>query len=304
MSHNGVPATVDLKHADSDAALASMLSTTVEDSLHDFGAIRFKTTCLRNVSDFERLLDLMGRKLMRYEFASTPRQQLKGSVYSSTEYPADQEIFLHNEMAYTTVWPSMLWFYCETAAEKGGETPIADSRRIYEKLDPLVTRIFEEKGLLYVRNYRPGLDLPWQQVFQTSDRQVVGQICERMGITCAWSGEELRTTQRCHGTVSHPTTGEPVWFNQAHLFHASNLPAEYRELLLSMYSEDELPRNALFGDGTRIDDALLTEVRSAMLEEKRTFAWEAGDLLVLDNLMFAHGREPFVGPRKIAVAME
>jgi alpha-ketoglutarate-dependent taurine dioxygenase len=32
-------------------------------------------------------------------------------------------------------------------------------------------------------------------------------------------------------------------------------------------------------------------------------AWEAGDLLMLDNLLAAHGRRPFSGERRIAVAM-
>jgi len=304
MNHASVPLTINLDTIDSESALAAAVSSAVSKSLTDYGALRFETNYLKNVDDFEALLTSMGCELMRYEFASTPRRQLKGNVYSSTEYPADQEIFLHNEMAYTTIWPNRLWFFCETAPESGGETPIADSRRIYQKLDQAITRTFEEKGLLYVRNYRPGLDLPWQQVFGTDDERVVEQMCRRMGVTCEWSGEELRTRQRCHGAAIHPATNEPVWFNQAHLFHVSNLPTEYRELLSSMYSEDELPRNVLFGDGTRIDHAMLAEVRHVMSGEKRKFAWQTGDVLVLDNLIFAHGREPFVGPRKIAVAME
>jgi alpha-ketoglutarate-dependent taurine dioxygenase len=31
--------------------------------------------------------------------------------------------------------------------------------------------------------------------------------------------------------------------------------------------------------------------------------WQAGDLMVVDNVRTAHGREPFEGPREVVVAM-
>jgi alpha-ketoglutarate-dependent taurine dioxygenase len=33
------------------------------------------------------------------------------------------------------------------------------------------------------------------------------------------------------------------------------------------------------------------------------FAWQKGDLLMVDNMLVAHGRAPFTGPRRILVAM-
>jgi alpha-ketoglutarate-dependent taurine dioxygenase len=34
-----------------------------------------------------------------------------------------------------------------------------------------------------------------------------------------------------------------------------------------------------------------------------TFRWEKGDLLLVDNLRFGHGRLPFRGERKILAAL-
>jgi hypothetical protein len=93
-----------------------------------------------------------------------------------------------------------------------------------------------------------------------------------------------------------------VWFNQAHLFHVSSLESEIRDLLLSS-SGGEPPRNAFYGDGTPIDDADLEGIRAAYEKEIVVFRWQEGDVLLLDNMLAAHGRKPYRGPRQIVVGM-
>jgi hypothetical protein len=92
-----------------------------------------------------------------------------------------------------------------------------------------------------------------------------------------------------------------VWFNQAHLFHVSSLKSEIRESLLA--SAGELPRHAFYGDGSPIEDAVLEEIRAAYEREAIVFTWQNGDVLVLDNMLTAHGRRPYRGARKIVVGM-
>ncbi|MES2259418.1 MAG: TauD/TfdA family dioxygenase [Pseudomonadota bacterium] len=240
--------------------------------------------------------------LQNYEFASTPRTAVSSGIYTSTEYPAHQHIPLHNEQAYSREWTMKIWFHCVTAPQSGGETPIADSRAVYRRMPPALRERFA-KGLLYVRNYGD-FDLPWQQVFNTEDPLEVENQCRRMGVQWQWKeGEELRTSQLCQGVERHPVTGEMVWFNQAHLFHASNLPPEVRESLEDMLGEDNLPRNVYFADGSAIPDGLLEEVRAVLAAETVIFPWRQGDVLMLDNMLAAHGRTPFTGPRKVVVAM-
>jgi alpha-ketoglutarate-dependent taurine dioxygenase len=267
------------------------------------GAILFRGFNLGTVDEFESFMESLAGNLLEYSYRSTPRTQVSGRVYTSTEYPAHQTIPLHNEMSYTRNWPMVLGFFCVAAATEGGETPIADSRRVFDLIAPAIRDRFIEKDVMYVRNYGGALDLSWQNVFQTEDRAEVESYCRRAAIEFEWKNDdELRTRQVCQAVATHPHTGETVWFNQAHLFHVSNLEAEIRESLLAS-AEDEPPRNAYYGDGSPIEGAVLDEVRAAYAKEAVVFPWQKGDILVVDNMLTAHGRRPYRGARKIVVAM-
>ncbi|MEM7356084.1 MAG: TauD/TfdA family dioxygenase [Acidobacteriota bacterium] len=283
---------------------ASSHRETIGRWLRENGGVLFRGFRIATPEDLSRLAAAVSGELLEYTYRSTPRSQVKGEVYTSTEYPAARSIPMHNEMAYSRSWPMKIFFFCAVPAAEGGETPIADSRAVFRRIDPAIRSLFTEKGVMYVRNYGEGIDLPWQTVFQTEERGEVEAFCQQAGIELEWkSGDRLRTRQRCQATAVHPLTGDDVWFNQAHLFHFSSLPAEVRDGLLSEFEPDDLPRNACFGDGSALDGAMLEEIRAAYDEESVAFPWQKGDVLLLDNMLVAHGRHPFSGERKVLVAM-
>ena len=285
------------------------IETITKQYLHRSGGVLFRGFSVSGEKDFQAFAQQFGFPLLSYEFGSTPRTDLGEGVYTSTEYPPHQQIPLHNEQAYTLQWPLKIWFHCVTASEQGGETPIADSRAIYQRIDPAIRQRFESKRLMYVRNYGNGLDVPWQQAFNVdaadmAAKQQVETFCRRQNIDFEWKADgELRTRQLCQATAKHPYIGDWVWFNQAHLFHVSNLETMVRETLLSIVSEQDLPRNVYYGDGSAIEESVLEEIRGILAEESVLFTWQPGDLLMLDNMLTAHGRSSFKGERKIVVAM-
>jgi alpha-ketoglutarate-dependent taurine dioxygenase len=275
----------------------------IRQRLQRHGGILFRGFNLSSIDEFQLLLQSLAGELLEYSYRSTPRTQVSGRIYTSTEYPAHQTIPLHNEMSYTRNWPMILGFFCVEVAPEGGETPIADSRGVFNRIDPAIRNQFARKGVMYVRNYGEALDLSWQNVFQTEDREEVEAYCRSSGIEFEWkSNNELRTTHVCQAIGTHPETGEQVWFNQAHLFHISSLEPQVRESLLSS-SAGEPPRNAYYGDGSPIETAALEEIRSAYDEEIVVFPWQQRDVLLLDNMLAAHGRRPYRGKRKIVVGM-
>lgn len=276
----------------------------IEDMVLKHGGVLFRGFGVRSSEELEQFVSAMSPQLLEYTYRSTPRSQVVGKIYTSTEYPADQSIPFHNEMSYTSTWPMKIWFCCLKASEQGGETPIADSRRVFESLDPRIRQRFIDKRVMYVRNYGAGLDLSWQNVFQTDSRSEVEAFCRSAGIDFEWKGTDgLRTRQVCQSVARHPKTGEQVWFNQAHLFHVSSLPPMVRDMLLSEFREEDLPRNTYYGDGTPIEPETLDAIRAAYDEHAVLFPWQEGDVLMLDNMLVAHARSPFVGTRKVVVGM-
>lgn len=275
----------------------------IETNLSRHGALLFRGFQIDRVSEFERFALAICPELFG-EYGDLPREDVGGKVYASTPYPADKAILFHNESSHMHRWPMKIWFHCVIAAEQGGETPLLDCRKTYELLDPRIRQRFAEKGVMYVRNYTDGLDVNWQHFFQTTDRSAVEDYCRRNSIDFEWKGEAgLRTRQVCQAVAEHPKTGEMVFFNQIQLHHVSCLDRGVRESLRAMFREEDLPRNCYYGDGSPIEDSVMQEIGELYDRTAASFPWQAGDIIMLDNMMIAHARAPFVGPRKIVVAM-
>ena len=276
------------------------------------GAILLRGWPVRSSDEFAELVEaLSGRgRLLSYRGGASPRRALSAGaspVYNSTEYPPSMELSLHNELSYSGAWPERIYFLCLKAAAVGGETTLGDSRRILAAIPAEVRDRFEAKRVRYIRTLPSGAGsgYSWQDAFGTGDRAEVERHCDSIGADHEWlAGDGLRVMEVRPATARHPATGEEVWFNQADGFHPSALdPGTYAELLASCGSEDRFRLNVAHGNGTPIALADLAAIRRVIRAETKAHAWREGDVLMLDNLLAAHGRRPFSGERQIAVAM-
>jgi len=277
---------------------------SIRDALARHGAVLLRGFEVAGVPGFDQVVrDLSGAPLT-YSERSTPRSRISGNVYTSTDYPPQEEIFAHNENSYQAVWPLTLYFYCVEPPTTQGATPLASTRRVLASIDPEIRAEFERRKWMVVRNYGDELGLPWQEAFNTDDRGEATAYCERNGIRAEWlSGDHLRTRAVREPVHRHPATADRVWFNHATFFHVSTLPPEVREGLLEMCGEENLPNNTYYGDGGRIPDDVLDHLRDCYRKATVRFDYERDDVLVVDNMLSTHAREPFTGPRRIAVAM-
>ncbi len=286
------------------AGWADQNKEEIDRLLLDRGAVLFRGFGLETAPEFEQVAatftaDLYGG------YGDLPREGDSANIYKSTPYPPDRPILFHNESSHLTSWPTRISFFCMVPSAKGGETPLVDCREIARVLDAETLEEFERKGLTYIRNFS-GLDVSWEKFFGTSDRSEVEQRCRETDMEFEWTGggEHLRVRQQAAAVRPHPVSGEKLFFNQIQLHHPYHLPADVLESLRSMVSSDEdLPRNVTFGDGTPISDELAERLLQVYWDTCVMFPWESGDIISLDNMRIAHARMPFEGERRIAVAM-
>jgi alpha-ketoglutarate-dependent taurine dioxygenase len=278
---------------------------TIEETLLRHGAILFKRTSVATPEQLQEFAGVTSTEMPNFKEESSPRSSLGGHVYTSTDYPNKYPIQFHSEYSYAARWPMKLYFCCFQPSASGGETPIADTRLVLSNLRPTTRELFEKKGVVYLRNYRPNVGVSWQRAFSTDDRNFVEKICADAKIECEWrNGGVLRTRQYGTAILAHPKTKELVWFNHAFFFNVHAMePLAARNLLLNYPVDDPLSTNTFFGDNSPIDPGLIQEIGSSYQRASVGYRWERGDVLLVDNMLSSHSRSPFTGKRSIAVVM-
>lgn len=268
------------------------------------GCVLVRGLALRDAAGAGAVFSELASGLMSEKEAFAARRARPGGVYSSTTWPANQQMCMHHELSYRLEFPGLMMFACLTAPDAGGATGVADSAEVLRALPADLARRFERLGWMLIRNYNDEIGASYAEAFGTGDRDAIERYCRANAIECAWQPDGgLRTRQRRSAVAHHPVTGERCWFNQIAFLSEWTIDPEVREYLTDVYGAEGLPFTTCFGDGSPIGPDvvhLLNEVYEAHTVRE---PWQAGDLMVVDNIRAAHGREPFDGPRDVLAAL-
>ncbi|MCG7542550.1 TauD/TfdA family dioxygenase [Pseudoalteromonas sp. CO348] len=272
-----------------------------------YGAILFRNFEITSAKMFESFVGASTSKpLDTYLERQLRRDRISGNVFTSTAHPKEGEIFLHNEQSFNLQFPRYIYFNCHKVADKGGATPLADTRKIYNKIPHVLRDKLIDLGYLYRRNFIPNLYVDWQWAFQAETKDEAQEYLKANQITWKWHDEGLvtLTTEQVRSVaLQHPETKQPCWFNHCTSFHIDTIEPKAREFIQRSFSENEYPNHTYFGDGSSIDSELISILREVYIQEQVTFDWHQGDVLMVDNLSVCHGREPFEGERLVLTAM-
>ncbi|MGW7531799.1 TauD/TfdA family dioxygenase [Amycolatopsis sp. NPDC054798] len=290
--------------ADVSQLLTQLDSLPVDDLLAEHRAILLRGFAVPE----EALEQVTGRLLaqrLAYLHGNSPRTKIGDNIYTSTEFPPEYDISMHNELSYAHAWPSRLVFSCALPAATGGATPLVHGGLWLNEIDETIRDAFSG-GVRYRQHLHGGIGLgkSWQSTFETDDREAVEEFLASGNATWEWTpAGGLRISQTRPATKRHPVTGEEVWFNQVDQWHIATLGDDTVRDLLSALPEEDLPQSIAFADGRPIPAEYALRVREIGWELAVDVQWRLGDVLLIDNVAVAHGRRAYTGSRRILVAM-
>ena len=270
----------------------------------EHGAILFRDFPMSEPEQFDQFIAAFGLDNFPYEesLSNAVRINYTPRVFSANEAPPEVTIFLHHEMAQTPVYPGVLFFCCQQAAETGGATPLCRSDALYQRMlekCPEFARASEAKGLKYsavmpgADDAESGMGRSWQSTFRATSREQAEQRLKELGYSWEWLDDGcLRATTPVLPAVAEAANGKKVFFNQ--------LIAAFKGW---KDSRNDPAKSITLGDGTPLDPDTVLLV--ADLAEELTFdvPWQQGDLALVDNLLVMHGRRTFAGKRKIMASL-
>ncbi|MFF5436395.1 TauD/TfdA family dioxygenase [Streptomyces achromogenes] len=298
------PAMLRVAPPDDPAGWAAEYREALRAQVTEHGALLVRGLGLADPERVGAVLTRLAGEPMTETEAFAPRETAGPGLYASTPWPANQPMCMHHELSYRLRVPGLMLFACLTAPESGGATAVADAEEVLKALPADLARRFEREGWLLTRSYNDEIGASLEESFGTADRAAIEDYCRANAIDCTWLADgSLRTRQRRAAVVRHPLTGRRCWFNQIAFLNEWTLAPEVREYLVDEYGPDGLPFNTRYGDGSPIDAEVVERLNATYEEHTRREPWQAGDLLLVDNIRTAHSREPFTGERRILVGM-
>jgi alpha-ketoglutarate-dependent taurine dioxygenase len=211
---------------------------------------------------------------------------------------------MHHELSYALEFPGRQIFCCLATPARGGATALADGRAVLRDLPADLVERFERQGWELRRAHNDVIGVAWPAAFGTEDQSAVERYCRENDIQWRWQEDGgLRTRRRRPAVLHHPVTGERVWFNQVAFLNEWTMEPAVREYLTAALGGDGLPFNTRYGDGQPLDRPTVDLINDVYAACALRVPWQAGDVLVVDNIRMAHGRDPYQGERQILVAL-
>ncbi|KAJ7255892.1 hypothetical protein O6H91_Y415200 [Diphasiastrum complanatum] len=264
----------------------------IERCLRRSGAILLRGFGVRDAWDFNEVVESFGYSEQPYAPGVSVRKKIVGRVCTVDDWPAHLALGFHNEMAYRADYPDLIMFYCDVEPTEGGCTPIVSGKVVYQRMKehcPDFVEKLRERGLRTERLMEEHGPRGWRTILQTDD---VIEAMKRLNdggrfVKCLDDRSLVSYLLKpSPGVAKYGGSGDDVWFNS---------------IGVALIWRDT--HKTSFGDGSAMPEETLDHCLQILQEEQVAIPWKKGDILVLDNMLVQHAREPFLPPRNILVSL-
>ena len=294
-----------LQEVENDSGLNNLKSTQdwlkenkifIELKLEEHGAIIFKDLPVKTAEDFDQFVSSFNYDTFTYEesLSNAVRINKTNKVFTANEAPREVEIFLHHEMAQTPTYPKNIFFFCKSASETGGETPLCRSDQLYEELlkeDKTLIESFEKFGVIYNSIMSSGDELisgqgrSWQKTLGVSTKNDAEAKLSELGYSWDWiEGDNLSVTTKPLKATKELENGKKSFFNQ---------------VIAASLGWKKSSKNQIapvrFGNNQEIDQLAIEHISELAQSLTLLRSWQDNDILLIDNYRVMHGRKPFSG---------
>lgn len=308
--------------ADLDAVISTIKSLQAQDGLLTkklavHGTLLFRGLPINSAADFSAFAHAFGYSPHEIIGIVVDRPLLAPNVAPANEAPKEVLIYNHNESPQVPHAPEYIFFYSHRAPEVGGETPISSSLELFHRAQQHIPEFISElsqKGILSrvtykaTAQYEGGSTLTQafgKEILPTDDaptrRAKIEQQILRYNrgkhTTWEWADADqtLTLTHHLPAIRTQPHTNLPTLFTGLAAYYRNFIAKNPDASSSAAYPKARNITTQLFGDGTPIPERYLKVLAEITDEIRVLHKWQKGDVLVYDNVIAQHGRQPWGG---------
>lgn len=283
--------------SNADASVDSELALRMNAMFDKVGLVHLVNTGLTDLELMRKIANLVVKKQMVYTGGANPRGSLQANVYD-VGAPLAAWLHYHHEMAYVGTSTTMLAFLCHKSIEGRGYTFVSEN---VGATDAILATDFGQKlkelGICYHRNLTDreafagveevGVYNHWQRSMLTEDPEEAARIAQSRGLEIEWGPNRLLKTRYYTSAFEYfpdldrnllfsSVADDGMWFDTWPT--VQHLPY------------DERPLKLTFGDGSEMSQAEKKQFVDVYDQFGMPIEWRTGDIAVVCNYRFAHGR--------------
>ena len=279
--------TITHDHPAQFAILSDSDPSRVKQRVKEAGVVVIRAGASRE--DFETLSERMMTPVVHHSTSKTvERDAVSADATTSTVNKGMDYIPLHREASYAPGCPDLLMLYCVRPPDESGETFVCDGVELVEAM-PTATRDFV-KDVVLKWSWRSEPER-WKAMLGASSKEeakarlnlIEKRLPPHEKLEAEFDGDTLEGVFQTLCVIPTKWGGLRAFCNSLLIYHFRDTSPFYPK---TQYTPT-------LGDGSPFPTDVLQEITELAEERTHDLTWQAGDILIVDNSRFMHGRRAF-----------